>query len=137
MRDGVTRKQFLKADAETQGDFTREEWFEKNQWLADNGEVAYRVDSVHQVGTSTGFFGVTLTLTYEDGSSSARETYFLYEDGEWRHRFGQEEDALFMPEASFEAFVAAQGGFPSPSASAPAGGNEEEAAVEEAVGGHY
>lgn len=95
-------------DAETQSHFTRDEWIQKNEWFADNGEVIYRVESVDQVGTSTEYLAVTLTLTYEDGSSSARTTYFVYEDGEWKHRFGQEEDDLFMPELSYEEFVAAQ-----------------------------
>ena len=26
-------------------------------------------------------------------------TYFVYEDGSWRHRFSQEEYELFMPDA--------------------------------------
>jgi hypothetical protein len=63
------------------------------------------------VGTSTEYLGVTLTLTYEDGSSSTRTTYFVYEDGQWKHRFGQEEQEeqdLFMPDASYEEFVEAQ-----------------------------
>ncbi len=95
-------------DAETQGHFTREEWFQKNEWFADNGEVIYNIESVDQVGTSTEYLGVTLTLTYEDGSSSTRTTYFVYEDGQWKHRFGQEEQDLFMPDASYEEFVEAQ-----------------------------
>jgi hypothetical protein len=63
---------------------------------------------VDQVGTSTEYLGVTLTLTYEDGSSSTRTTYFVYEDREWKHRFGQEENDLFMPDAPYEEFVEAQ-----------------------------
>lgn len=95
-------------DAETQAHFSREEWFQKNEWFADNGEVIYHVESMDQVGTSTEYLGVTLTLTYEDGSSSTRTTYFVHEDGEWKHRFGQEENDLFMPDASYEEFVEAQ-----------------------------
>lgn len=97
-------------DDETRSGFTEEEWFEKNQWLADNGEVIYHVDSVEQVGTSDEYFGVALTLTYEDGSSSTRVTYFVYEDGGWKHRFGGEENDLLMPGVPFEEFVEAQGG---------------------------
>jgi hypothetical protein len=33
---------------------------------------------------------------------------FTYEDGEWRHRFSQEEYDLFMPDASYEEFVKVQ-----------------------------
>ncbi len=97
-------------DFETQSLFTREEWFLKNQWFADNGSVVYHIESVERLGTSSGIVvEVTLRLTYEDGSSSTRTTYFVYEDGEWKHRFGQEEYDLFMPDASYEEFVAAQG----------------------------
>lgn len=96
-------------DSETQGLFTREEWFLKNQWFADNGSVTYHIESVARLGTSSGVMvEVTLRLTYEDGSSSTRKTYFVLEDGEWKHGFGREEYDLFMPEASYEEFVAAQ-----------------------------
>jgi|SRR5215208_118241 hypothetical protein len=96
-------------DSDTQGLFTREEWFLKNQWFADNGFVVYNIESAERLGTSSGVVvEVTLRLTYEDGSSTTRKTYFVLEDGEWRHAFGQEEDDLFMPEASYEEFVAAQ-----------------------------
>jgi hypothetical protein len=96
-------------DAETKSRFTRREWLLKNQWFADNGEVIYRIESVEKLGTSSGLVvGVSLRLTYEGGSSSTRSTYFVYEDGEWKHAFGQEEYDLFMPEASYEEFVAAQ-----------------------------
>jgi len=95
-------------DSETQGLFTRDEWFDKNQWFADNGEVIYRIDSVDRVGTSAEYLGITLTLTFEDGSSSTRTTYFVYEGGEWKHAFGQEEKDLFMPDATYEEFVEAQ-----------------------------
>jgi hypothetical protein len=47
-------------------------------------------------------------LTYADGLTSTRNTYFVYEDGEWKHRFSQEEYDLFMPAASYEEFLAAQ-----------------------------
>ena len=89
-------------DAETRSGFSEEEWF------ADNGEVIYNIESVDQVGTSTEYLGVTLTLTYEDGSSSTRTTYFVYEDGQWKHRFGQEEQDLFPPDVPYEEFVEAQ-----------------------------
>ncbi len=96
-------------DSQTQSLFTREEWFQKNQWFADSGEVIYHVESVGMTGTNSEFVGVTLTLTYEDGTSSTRDTYFVYENGSWKHRFGQEENDLFMPDLSYEEFVQAQG----------------------------
>ena len=90
-------------DSETQALFTEEEWF------ADNGSVVYRIDSAESVGTDgEPVVEVTLTLTYGDGTSSTRTTYFVREGGTWQHRFGQEEYDLFMPELSYEEFVAAQ-----------------------------
>ena len=46
----------------------------------------------------------------EDGSSFVRTTYWVLEDGEWLHRFSQEEIDLFMPDLSYEEFVEANGG---------------------------
>jgi len=93
----------------TQALFTEDEWFAKNQWFADNGSVIYNIDSAESVGTDgEQVVEVTLTLTYGDGTSSTRTTYFVQEDGTWQHRFGQEEYDLFMPELSYEEFVAAQ-----------------------------
>ena len=51
---------------------------------------------------------VSLRLTYGDGTTSTRVTYFVQEDGGWKHRFGQEEYDLFMPDLSYEEFVAVQ-----------------------------
>jgi hypothetical protein len=80
---------------------------------------------------------VNVYRTFKNGTVIDRDTFFVFEDGVWKHRFGEEELAYFMPDASFEELVAIQqGGSPTPSASAaPARGEEE--AVEEAVRGHY
>ncbi|CAA9455827.1 MAG: Serine/threonine protein kinase PrkC, regulator of stationary phase [uncultured Rubrobacteraceae bacterium] len=96
-------------DSETQALFTREEWSQKNQWFADNGSVIYHIESV-DVGSDPGnpLATVRLKITQDDGSASTRTTYFVYEDGAWKHRFGQEEMDLFMPEASYEEFVRAR-----------------------------
>ena len=89
--------------------FTRDEWFKKNQWFADDGEVIYHIESVERLGTSSGLVvRVSLRLTYEDGSSSTRGTYFVYEDGEWKHAFSREEYDLFMPAVPYEEFVKAR-----------------------------
>ena len=45
-------------------------------------------------------------LIYADGLTSIRYTYFLYEEG--RHRFGQEEYDLLIPDITYREFVAAQ-----------------------------
>ncbi len=95
-------------DSETQALFTREEWLQKNQWFAGNGSVIYDIESVYQAGTNDEYFAVTLKLTYEDGSSSTRTTYFVYENGQWLHRFGQEEKDLYGPGVSFDEWVDAQ-----------------------------
>ena len=96
-------------DSATQRRFTREEWFKKNQWFADNGEVIYHIESVERLGTSSGIVvGVTVRLTYEDGSTSSRDTYFVHEEGEWKHAFGKEERDLFMPDLSYKEFVEAK-----------------------------
>lgn len=105
-------------EAETQSLFTREEWYKKNQWFADNGSVTYEVlsgdailhseDAILRPGTTGPLVKISLSLTYEDGTSSTRTTYFVYEDGAWKHAFGQEEYDLFMPDASYEEFVQAQ-----------------------------
>ena len=97
-------------DSGTRSRFTWEEWSEKNQWFADNGSVIYHIESVeHLDGTERPTVEVSLRLTYDDGSSSTRATYFVYEDGEWKHAFGREEYDLFMPNLSYEEFVEAQG----------------------------
>ncbi len=46
-----------------------------------------------------------MRLTGEDGSSSIRTTYFVNENGEWKHRFGQEEKDLFGPGVTYEEWV--------------------------------
>ncbi len=51
---------------------------------------------------------VAVRLTGEDGSSSLRETYFVYENGDWLHRFGQEEKDLYEPGVPFDEWVDVQ-----------------------------
>lgn len=114
--------------------FTREEWFQKNQWLADQYPATLRsLDVEADLSSSTNLADVTVYRTFEDGSSVSRDTYFVFEDGEWLHRFVKEEIDLFMPGISFEEFVEAQEGNSSGDTPSPA----EEAAVESAVRAHY
>ena len=96
-------------DSETQSMFTREEWFQKNQYLADTYPAIYHILSVELDGSGDTIAEVEVRLTGEDGSTSIRNTYFVYEDGAWKHRFAQEEIDLFMPGVSFGEFVAARG----------------------------
>lgn len=45
--------------------------------------MVYSVESAERLGTSSGLVvEVTLRLTYDDGSSSMRTTYFVLEVGE-------------------------------------------------------
>jgi hypothetical protein len=87
----------------------KEEWSQKNQWLADNSPTIYRIDSVDlEDASQESVAEVAVRLTGEDGSTSIRNTYFVLEDGSWKHRFSQEEKYLFMPGVPFEEFVEAQ-----------------------------
>ena len=123
-------------DSETQRLYTRDEWFAKNQWFADSGSVTYDILSV-DVDTSSPkpIADVSVGLTYGDGTTSTRLTYFVYENGSWKHRFGEEENDLFMPDASYEEFVAAQGGTASPSVSAGSKAQQQEQQPRQQGGG--
>ncbi len=96
-------------DSKTRSLFTEEEWFEKNQWLSDNYPAIYNIESVELDETSQEPLAeVAVRLTYEDGSFATRNTYFVLESGEWKHRFAQEEIDLFGPGVPFEEWVASQ-----------------------------
>lgn len=98
-------------DSETQGMFTEEEWAQKNQYYWDQNETIYDILSVEQLPDPEEIITeVEVRITGEDGSSFVRTTYWVLEDGEWLHRFSQEEIDSFMPELSFEEFVEAQEG---------------------------
>lgn len=96
-------------DSTTRSRFTRDEWFQKNEYLAGDGSTIYYLDSVNRLsGSGEPTVEVTVILTFSDGSTSTRNTYFVYEDDSWKHRFSQEEYDLLMPDASYEEFVQAQ-----------------------------
>lgn len=96
-------------DSQTRSMFTEEEWSRKNQWFWDRNQIVYHILSIEPDGNSEGSVAdVEVRITGEDGSSWTRTTYFVQEDGEWKHRFSQEETDLFMPDATFEEFVKAQ-----------------------------
>ncbi len=46
-------------------------------------------------------------VSWGPGTPLIREALVVYEDGTWLHRFTKEEGKLYMPDASFEEFVAA------------------------------
>jgi len=96
-------------DSRSREMFTEEEWYLKNQWYADNENLV--LDSI-EVGVAMDLGGagaeVTVYRIFKDGTSITRDTYFVLEEGEWKHRLTEEENEIFMPEASYEEFVAAQ-----------------------------
>jgi Domain of unknown function (DUF4352) len=126
-------------DSQTRAMFDEEEWYLKNQWFADTeGLELATMDVTVNGSASESVVSVNVYRTFTDGTVIDRETFFVFEDGVWKHRFGEEEIGFFMPEASFEEFVASQqGSSPSPSASTAPAGGDEEAAVEDAVRDHY
>jgi Domain of unknown function (DUF4352)/Excalibur calcium-binding domain len=121
-------------DSQTRAMFDEEEWYLKNQWFADTEGLELAAMDVAVSGSpSDPVVSVTVYRSFKDGTSIDRGTFFVFEDGVWKHRFGEEEIGIFMPEASFEEFVAVQQG------SSPEAGisTDEVAAVESAVRGHY
>lgn len=109
-------------DSETQSAFTKHEWFAKNEWLANTGPVTYTIQSVDMDSSSPeSVANVAVLLTTTDGSTSIRNTYFVYEDGLWKHRFGPEEyDLLANAQTGTSASSSAAA---SSSSSAPTSAN--------------
>jgi hypothetical protein len=71
--------------------------------------VVYRLLIARGLGGTRGpIVEVSLRLLYKDGSHSTRTPYFVYENGEWKPTFGEEENDLFMSDASYEKFVKVQ-----------------------------
>jgi hypothetical protein len=105
-------------DSETRDAFTEDEWFAYNDWLADNGSATYTIQSIQMDDSSQeSVANVAVLLTFGDGSTSLRNTYFVYEDGSWKHRFSSEEYNLF---ATAQAGIASASASSSSSASASA-----------------
>jgi serine protease Do len=96
-------------DSETKAEFTEEEWFQKNQYFADTEGLDLSSIDVQVNNSQTDpVVSVTVYRTFTDGTSIGRDTFFVFEDGEWKHRFGQEENKVYMPDASYEQFLNAQ-----------------------------
>ena len=83
-------------DSETKQSFTRSEWIRKNQDF-DNVDPLVRSTPqiIGEVSTSSPV-EVTLAQTFGSGATGTRTTYFVWEDGSWKHRFSQEEYDLFL-----------------------------------------
>src|SRR5215207_6123316 len=68
-------------DSQSRQRFTREEWKKENQWFADNEQLelsSLEIDT--RIAPSSTATDVTVYRTFKDGSSSVRDTYFIYED---------------------------------------------------------
>ena len=89
-------------DSQTQSMFTEEEWFEKNQYYWDLDPTVYDILSVELLDDpEETITEVTVRVTGTDGSSVIRTTYWVLENGEWLHRFGQQEIDAFTPGVPF------------------------------------
>jgi hypothetical protein len=108
-------------DSETRSAYTEHEWFAKNEYLADTGAVSYTIQSVVMDSSAPETFAyVTVVLTATDGSNNVRNTYFVYEDGSWLHRFSPEEYDLLASAPTAGVSASTGGGSsvsPSPSPS--------------------
>ena len=107
-------------DSQTQSAFTEDGWFAKNDWLADNGSATYTIQSVEMDDSDESIANVAVLLTFGDGSTNLRNTFFVYEDGSWKHRFGSEEYELLASAATATASASA-GSTGSSSSASPAG----------------
>jgi hypothetical protein len=108
-------------DSETRSAFTEDEWFAKNDWLADNGSATYTIQSIEMDDSDEAIANVAVLLTFEDGSTTLRNTFFVYVDGSWKHRFGSEEYELFATAQTATASASASGTSATSSASPAAG----------------
>jgi len=107
-------------DSQTRDAYTKQEWFAKNDYLADTGPVTYTIQSVVMDSSAPETVAdVTVVLTATDGSTNVRNTHFVYEDGAWKHRFGPEEYDLLANAQTSTASATASASAPtsvSPSA---------------------
>ena len=95
-------------DSESQALFTEEEWYQKNQWYADNeGLELASMDVAVSVDPNGYEADVTVYRTFQDGTTITRDTIFVL-DGVWKHRLTEEEIEIFRPDLSYEEFVQTQ-----------------------------
>lgn len=99
---------YFNLDSESKALFPEEEWIEKNQWYADHDDLKLDSMSIHVTIEGSKEAKVTVDRTFTDGTFISRDTYFVWEDGWWRHHLTEEEKQIFMPDLSYEEFVAAQ-----------------------------
>lgn len=90
-------------DSQTRQRFTETEWRQKNQYYASNYPLQQSSPTIGSKVSPT-LVNVVVNQTFKNGTSQSRDTYFVYEDGSWKHRFSDEEIDLFMAGTSFEQF---------------------------------
>ena len=95
-------------DSQTKRRYTSAEYIQKNQYLASVDPLAQSsTEIVSEVSTSSPV-EVELTQTFRSGLTKSRITYFVWEDDAWKHRFSQQDDEIFLPDASYDEFVRAK-----------------------------
>ncbi len=100
---------YANLDASTRALYPEDEWYLKNQYFADTEDLRLATIDVVVEGPASGSeVGVTVYRTFEDGTSIDRYTLLVREDGAWKHRFTDEENAIFQPGVPYEDFVASQ-----------------------------
>jgi hypothetical protein len=100
---------YANLDSATRALYPEDEWYLKNQYFADiEGLELATIEVVVENATSDPKVGVTVYRTFKDGTSIDRYTLFVQEDGAWKHRFTEEENAIFQPGVPYEDFVASR-----------------------------
>jgi hypothetical protein len=113
-------------DSETQSAYTEQEWFAKNDYLADTGAVTYTIESVVMDSAYPKTVAdVAVVLTTTDGSTSVRNTYFVFEGGSWLHCFSPEEYDLLASVSTASASASAGGGSSASPSPSPSSGVDE------------
>jgi hypothetical protein len=95
-------------DSQTKQKYTRDEYVQKNRYLANVDPVARSSPEIASKVSTSSPVEVKLTQTFRSGSTKSRTTYFVWEDGAWKHRFSQQDDDIFLPNASYDEFVRAK-----------------------------
>lgn len=95
-------------DSDTKGKYTRDEYVQKNLYLAGVDPLAQSSPRIVSEISTSSPVEVELTQTFRSGLTRSRTTYFVREDGAWKHRFSQQDDDVFLPDASYEEFLKAK-----------------------------
>jgi hypothetical protein len=125
-------------DSQTQQRFTRSEWIRKNQYFDNIDPISGLTPKIVSEVSTSSPVKVIVTRTFRSGTTTVRPTYFVWEEGSWKHRFSQEEYDLFMADSSYDEFVRVQeGGSSAGSEKSLVESSSEETAVKDAIKGHY